>query len=62
MNVVGVGLRGVTKTLKLWLAAWLPAASPAVHVTVVCPTAKVAPEDGPHATRSVPSTASVAVA
>src|SRR5580658_5331419 len=55
------GVVSATVTAKLALDA-LPAASLAVHMTVVVPMAKVLPDGGLHVTGSVPSTMSVALA
>ena len=43
--IVGAGVNGLTVTVKLQLAI-RPAASVAVHVTVVVPTAKIDPDGG----------------
>ena len=61
LNVGGVVSLAVTVTLTANVAAPVfPWPSVALHVTVVCPTAKLLPEGGLHVAVSVPSTASVA--
>src|SRR5215207_1484908 len=55
-----IPLHGTTTLTTKLDVATLPAASVAVHVTVVLPSANVLPEGGVHVTTTLPSTASTA--
>ena len=52
------GVVSITRTVKVFGAAVLPAASAAPHVTVVEPRANLAPLAALHVAATVPSTAS----
>jgi hypothetical protein len=60
-TLIAGGVVSVTVTVNV-ADALLPAASRAVHVTVVAPVANTLPEAGEHAVASLPSTLSLALA